>query len=93
MSWVSLSNGLLWKKLSKPLEVFRPVDVVVLASYWLSFRLESLRGMMGMFICGVVLRPGSSVLVGLALTYSIEVTLYLRHGMRAVATIEQSKLK
>lgn len=67
--------------------------MIQLANYWLSLRLDVLGGTMGMFIGGVALATSSVGFIspgwlGLALTYSIEVTQYLKHGVRMVATIE-----
>lgn len=67
--------------------------MIQLANYWLSLRLDILGGTMGMFIAGVAVATSSAKFIspgwlGLALTYSIEVTQYLKHGVRMVATIE-----
>lgn len=67
--------------------------LVQLTNYWLSLRLDVLGGFMGAFIGGVAVATSSYGFIspgwlGLALTYSIEVTAYLKHGVRMVATIE-----
>jgi ATP-binding cassette subfamily C (CFTR/MRP) protein 1 len=67
--------------------------LVQLASYWLSLRLDVLGGFIGMFI-GIV---GVGTLsfgfipagwLGLALSYSIEVTSYLKYGVQMIARLE-----
>ena len=63
------------------------------ANSWLSLRLDIIGGMMGAFIGGVAVSTADSGFIsagwlGLALTYSIEVTTYLKHGVRMIATIE-----
>lgn len=64
-----------------------------LTGSWLGLRLDVLGGLMGAFIGGVAVGTSSSGLIsaswlGLALTYSIEVTSYLKFGVRMIATIE-----
>jgi len=64
-----------------------------LTSYWLGLRLDVLGGLMGAFVGGVALATHESGFIsagwlGLALTYSNEVTNYLKHGVRMIATIE-----
>lgn len=67
--------------------------LVQLTNYWLGLRLDVLGGAMGAFIGGVAVATSSSDFIpagwlGLALSYSIEVTNYLKHGVRMIATIE-----
>jgi ATP-binding cassette subfamily C (CFTR/MRP) protein 1 len=67
--------------------------LVQLCGNWLSLRLDLLGGLMGAFVGGVALATYnfdfiSAGWLGLALTYSIEVTQYLKFGVRMVATIE-----
>ena len=63
-----------------------------LANSWLSLRLDIIGGFMGAFIGGVAVSTADGFIsagwLGLALTYSIEVTTYLKHGVRMIATIE-----
>lgn len=64
-----------------------------LTNCWLSLRLDVLGGAMGAFIGGIAVATSESGFIsagwlGLALTYSIEVTTYLKHGVRMIATIE-----
>jgi ABC-type multidrug transport system fused ATPase/permease subunit len=67
--------------------------LVQFAGYWLSLRLDVLGGLMASFIGGVALATYSEKFIsagwlGLALSYSIEVTTYLKFGVRMIATIE-----
>jgi ATP-binding cassette, subfamily C (CFTR/MRP), member 1 len=69
--------------------------LVQLARSWLGLRLDVLGGLMGAFIGGVAVGSSISGFIsggwlggGLALSYSIEVTNYLKHGVRMIATIE-----
>jgi ATP-binding cassette subfamily C (CFTR/MRP) protein 1 len=67
--------------------------LVQLTNYWLGLRLDVLGGLMGAFIGGVAVATSSSGFIpagwlGLALSYSIEVTNFLKHGVRMIATIE-----
>jgi ABC-type multidrug transport system fused ATPase/permease subunit len=67
--------------------------LVQLCGNWLSLRLDLLGGLMGAFVGGVALATYnydfiSAGWLGLALTYSIEVTQYLKFGVLMVATIE-----
>jgi ABC-type multidrug transport system fused ATPase/permease subunit len=67
--------------------------LVQMTNYWLGLRLDVLGGLMGAFIGGVAVATSSHNFIspgwlGLALTYSIEVTAYLKHGIRMIATIE-----
>jgi ABC-type multidrug transport system fused ATPase/permease subunit len=64
-----------------------------LTNSWLSLRLDVLGGAMGAFIGGVAVATSdkgfiSAGWLGLALSYSIEVTTYLKHGVRMIASIE-----
>lgn len=64
-----------------------------LTNSWLGLRLDVLGGLMGAFIGGVAVGTKSTGFIsagwlGLALTYSIEVTSYLKFGVRMIATIE-----
>jgi len=63
------------------------------ANFWLGLRLDMLGGSVGAIIGGVALATNEINLipagwVGLALSYSIEVTGYLKHGVRMIATVE-----
>jgi ABC-type multidrug transport system fused ATPase/permease subunit len=67
--------------------------LVQLCSSWLSLRLDLLGGCMGAFIGGIAVATKSSGFIpagwlGLALSYSIEVTNFLKHGVKMIATIE-----
>jgi ATP-binding cassette subfamily C (CFTR/MRP) protein 1 len=67
--------------------------LVQLASYWLALRLDVMGGMVGMFIGAVAvgaLETGfiSAGWLGLALSYSIEVTSYLKFGVQMIARME-----
>ena len=67
--------------------------LVQLANYWLGLRLGVLGGLMAAFIGGMSVATSSSGFIppgwlGLALSYCIEVTNYLKHGVRMIATIE-----
>lgn len=67
--------------------------LVQLASNWLGLRLDVLGGLMGAFVGGVAVATYSTGFIpagwlGLALSYSIEVTNYLKLGVRMMATIE-----
>jgi ATP-binding cassette subfamily C (CFTR/MRP) protein 1 len=67
--------------------------LVQLVNYWLGLRLDLLGGFMAAFIGGIAVATSSSGFIpagwlGLALTYSIEMTAYLKHGVRMIATIE-----
>jgi ATP-binding cassette, subfamily C (CFTR/MRP), member 1 len=64
-----------------------------LTNSWLSLRLDVLGGAMCGFIGGVAVATADKGLIsagwlGLALSYSIEVTTYLKHGVRMIASIE-----
>ena len=67
--------------------------LVQLTNYWLGLRLDILGGLMGAFIAAVAVGTSDSGFIppgwlGLALSYSIEVTNFLKHGVRMIATIE-----
>ena len=67
--------------------------LVQLTNYWLGLRLDVLGGLIGAFIGGVAVATLSADFIpagflGLALSYSIEVTGFLKHGVRMIATIE-----
>ncbi|KAL7521737.1 hypothetical protein ACHAWX_006416 [Stephanocyclus meneghinianus] len=63
------------------------------AGYWLGLRLDVLGGSVGFIIGAIALSTKDSNFIpagwlGLALSYSIEVTTYLKHGVRMIATVE-----
>ncbi|KAL3794688.1 hypothetical protein ACHAW5_009753 [Stephanodiscus triporus] len=63
------------------------------ANFWLGLRLDVLGGSIGAIIGGVALATKDSNFipagwVGLALSYSIEVTGYMKHGVRMIAQVE-----
>jgi len=67
--------------------------LVQLTNYWLALRLDVLGGFMGAFIGAVAVGTAPYNFIpagwlGLALSYSIEVTNFLKHGVRMIATIE-----
>jgi ATP-binding cassette subfamily C (CFTR/MRP) protein 1 len=67
--------------------------LVQLTNFWLGLRLDVLGGLMGAFIGGVAVATSSSGFIpagwlGLALSYSIEVTSFLKFGVRMIATVE-----
>lgn len=67
--------------------------LVQLVNNWLGLRLDVLGGLMGAFVGGVALATyGANFIpagwLGLALSYSIEMTGFLKHGVRMIATIE-----
>jgi ATP-binding cassette, subfamily C (CFTR/MRP), member 1 len=67
--------------------------LVQLSSYWLALRLDVMSGVVGMFIGAVALGTLSIGLIpsgwlGLALSYSIEVTSYLKFGVQMIARME-----
>ena len=67
--------------------------LVQLTNYWLGLRLDILGGLIGAFIGGLAVATISSNFIpaewlGLALSYSIEVTGFLKHGVRMIATVE-----
>jgi ATP-binding cassette subfamily C (CFTR/MRP) protein 1 len=62
-----------------------------LTNFWLALRLDMLGGFMGAFIGGVAVATRGFIpagWLGLALSYSIEVTNFLKHGVRMIATVE-----
>lgn len=63
------------------------------ANFWLGLRLDVLGGSIGAMIGGIALATKDfnfipAGWVGLALAYSIEVTGYLKHGVRMIAQVE-----
>ena len=67
--------------------------LVYMANYWLGLRLDFLGGLISAFIGGVAVATVKTGFIpagwlGLALSYSIEVTGFLKHGVRMIATIE-----
>ena len=63
------------------------------ANFWLGLRLDVLGGSIGAIIGAIALATKDSNFipagwVGLALSYSIEVTGYLKHGVRMIAQVE-----
>lgn len=63
------------------------------ANFWLSLRLDLMGGSVGAIIGGIALATNDADFipagwVGLALSYSIEVTSYLKHGVRMMAQVE-----
>ena len=67
--------------------------LVQLTNYWLGLRLDLLGGLVGAFIGALAVGTYSSGFIqagylGLSLSYSIEMTNYLKHGVRMIATIE-----
>jgi len=63
------------------------------SNFWLGLRLDALGGSVGAIIGGVALATKDYSFipagwVGLALSYSIEVTGYLKHGVRMIAQVE-----
>jgi ATP-binding cassette, subfamily C (CFTR/MRP), member 1 len=68
-------------------------SLVQMTSNWLGLRLDVLGGIMTGFVGGVAVATYSSGFIpagwlGLALSYSIEVTSYLKHGVKMIATLE-----
>jgi len=67
--------------------------LVQLTNSWLGVRLDLLGGFIGAFIGGVAVATKSvdfipAGFLGLALSYAVEVTQFLKHGVRMIATIE-----
>jgi len=67
--------------------------LVQLANQWLGLRLDLLGAFVGAFVGGIAVATASSNFIpagwlGLALSYSIEVTAFLKHGVRMLATME-----
>lgn len=68
-------------------------NLVYMCNYWLGLRLDLLGGIISAFIGGVAVGTADSSFIpagwlGLALSYAIEVTGFLKHGVRMLATIE-----
>ncbi|KAL7540817.1 hypothetical protein ACHAXR_012685 [Thalassiosira sp. AJA248-18] len=70
-------------------------STIQLANFWLGLRLDLMGGSIGAIIGGVALATSTDGVnfipagwVGLALSYSIEVTGYLKHGVRMIAQVE-----
>jgi len=64
-----------------------------MCNFWLGLRLDMLGGLIGAFIGAVALGTLDSGFIpagwlGLALSYAIEVTTYLKHGVRMIAQVE-----
>eukprot|EP00542_Grammatophora_oceanica_P015908 CAMPEP_0194036992 /NCGR_PEP_ID=MMETSP0009_2-20130614/9365_1 /TAXON_ID=210454 /ORGANISM="Grammatophora oceanica, Strain CCMP 410" /LENGTH=1435 /DNA_ID=CAMNT_0038678979 /DNA_START=134 /DNA_END=4441 /DNA_ORIENTATION=+ len=64
-----------------------------LTNYWLGLRLDILGGFIGAFIGGIAVATASTNFIpagwlGLSLSYAIEVTGFLKHGVRMIATVE-----
>jgi len=67
--------------------------LVQLASYWLALRLDVMGGVIGAFIGAVAVGTLNSGFIpagwlGLALSFSIEVTSYLKYGVQMIARLE-----
>jgi len=67
--------------------------LVQLAGYWLALRLDVIGGMIAMFIGGVAVGTLDSGFIpagwlGLALSFSIEMTSYLKFGVQMIARLE-----
>lgn len=63
------------------------------ANFWLGLRLDVMGGSVGAIVGGIALATQSSGFIpagwlGLALSYSIEVTGFLKHGVRMIAQVE-----
>mmetsp|Transcript_24347 Transcript_24347/g.52185 ORF Transcript_24347/g.52185 Transcript_24347/m.52185 type:complete len:1508 (-) Transcript_24347:383-4906(-) len=68
-------------------------SVIQQANFWLGLRLDVMGGSVGAIIGGLALATNHinfipAGWVGLALSYSIEVTGYLKHGVRMIAQVE-----
>lgn len=64
-----------------------------MTNFWLGLRLDIMGGFIGAFVAGVSVATSSAAFIpagwlGLALSYSIEVTTFLKHGVRMIATVE-----
>lgn len=67
--------------------------LVQLASYWLALRLDVMGGFIGMFVGAVAVGTLESEFIpagwlGIALSYAIEVTTYLKFGVQMIARLE-----
>ena len=67
--------------------------LVYMCNFWLGLRLDFLGGLISAFIGGVAVATAKTGFIpagwlGLALSYAIEVTGFLKHGVRMIATIE-----
>ncbi|KAL3942720.1 MAG: hypothetical protein SGBAC_003127 [Bacillariaceae sp.] len=67
--------------------------LVQLAGYWLALRLDIMGGLISMFVGLVAVGTLDSAFIpagwlGLALSYSIEVTSFLKHGVMMIARLE-----
>jgi ABC-type multidrug transport system fused ATPase/permease subunit len=67
--------------------------LVQMTGLWLGLRLDVLGGLIGVFVGGVAVATSDSGFIpagwlGLALSYSIEITNFLKHGVRMMATVE-----
>lgn len=68
-------------------------NLINLCNSWLGLRLDCLGGLIGSFVAAVAVATASSNFIpagwlGLALSYSIEITGFLKHGVRVIATLE-----
>jgi len=68
-------------------------NLINLCSSWLGLRLDCLGGLIGAFVAAVAVATAKSGFIpagwlGLALSYSIEITGFLKHGVRVIATLE-----
>ena len=68
-------------------------NLVYLCNFWLGLRLDVLGGLICLFIGAVAVSTADANFIpagwlGLALSYGIEVTGFLKHGVRMIATIE-----
>jgi ATP-binding cassette, subfamily C (CFTR/MRP), member 1 len=68
-------------------------NLVYLCNFWLGLRLDVLGGLICLFIGAVAVSTADTNFIpagwlGLALSYGIEVTGFLKHGVRMIATIE-----
>ena len=68
-------------------------NVQQMCNYWLGLRLDILGGFIGFFVGAVAVGTAKYGFIpagwlGLALSYAIEVTGFLKHGVRMIATVE-----
>ena len=68
-------------------------NVQQMCNYWLGLRLDVLGGFIGFFVGAIAVGTAQYDFIpagwlGLALSYSIEVTGFLKHGVRMIATVE-----